>query len=210
MAVKTFHVRKKQIYLHPSRLVRMPNYTCRSPFLVCTGPGQTTLKVSFREKTLLLLADTTINLLLVEGISPILYYFVQGIGTGTKQPEPCDAVGVVNCIILVICNLPFAINSLENIVCLSVSWTNLMPPKRKTPFHQAQLISYDLKICERDASTKVVVSVACQFGVHFGREEKVGAKRKATTHIQCCRSPFRADVYSRHMLAQHSVHWQQP
>ena len=83
-----------------------------------------------------------------------------------------------------------------------------MPPKRKTPFKNAHLSAYGLKICERDPSTKAVVSVSCRFCVHFGREEKVGAKRKPTSNVQYFRQPFRADVYQRHMKAQHSQRWE--
>ena len=89
-----------------------------------------------------------------------------------------------------------------------MGWKYLMPPKRTTPFKESHAIEYGLKVCERDASTSVVVSVSCQFCVHFGREAKIGAKRKATTNVQYFRSPFRADMYSRHMAAQHSVHWE--
>ena len=63
-------------------------------------------------------------------------------------------------------------------------------------------------MCERDASTMTVVSVSCQFCLHFGREEKIGAKRKVTANITYFRRPFRADTYSRHLLSQHSTHWQ--
>ena len=83
-----------------------------------------------------------------------------------------------------------------------------MAPKRVTAFNEGHVLAYGLTVCERDASTMTVVSVSCQFCLHFGREEKIGAKRKATANITYFRRPFRADTYSRHMLSQHSTHWQ--
>ena len=50
-----------------------------------------------------------------------------------------------------------------------------MPPKRTTPFNESHVLAYGLKVCERDASTKEVVSVSCRFCVHVGREAKIGA-----------------------------------
>jgi hypothetical protein len=44
--------------------------------------------------------------------------------------------------------------------------------------------------------------------VHFGREEKIDAKRKATTNIQYFRCPFRADVFARHLQSQHRSTWE--
>ena len=92
--------------------------------------------------------------------------------------------------------------------CL-VHITQTMPPKKRiTPFNQEHVIAYGLKVCERDPTTKQIVSVSCRFCVHFGREEKVGAKRKATTNIQYFRCPFRADVYTKHLVSQHSSNWE--
>ena len=82
-----------------------------------------------------------------------------------------------------------------------------MAPKRTTLFNESRVIAFGLTVCERDASTKAVVSVSCRFCLHFGRDVKIGAKRKATANIQYFRRPFRADTYSRHMDSQHSVHW---
>jgi hypothetical protein len=84
-----------------------------------------------------------------------------------------------------------------------------MPPKKRTtPFNEDHVVAYGLKICERAPTTKQVLSVSCQFCVHFGREEKVGAKRKATTNVHYFRCPFRVDVFKSHMLSQHSVNWE--
>jgi hypothetical protein len=44
--------------------------------------------------------------------------------------------------------------------------------------------------------------------MHFGGEEKVGAKREATTNIQHFRFPLRPDAYTRHMMSQLRVNWE--
>ena len=58
-----------------------------------------------------------------------------------------------------------------------------MPPQRKTPINNVHIIAFGLKVCERDPSTKFVVSIMFLFCVYFGLEEKVGAKWKATSNI---------------------------
>ena len=70
-------------------------------------------------------------------------------------------------------------------------------------------MDFGLKIVERDPSTKVVVSVSCLFCVHFGREEKVGAKRRKTTNVQYFKKPFRVDAYKQHMIHQHPERWKE-
>ena len=49
---------------------------------------------------------------------------------------------------------------------------------RKTLYNRTHDLEYGLKVAERDPVSTEVVSVCCQFCVFFGREEKVGAKRK--------------------------------
>ena len=83
-----------------------------------------------------------------------------------------------------------------------------MPPQRKTPINYAHIIALGLKICEGDTCTKVVVSVTCLFCVHFGREDKVGAKRKATSNIQSFKHLFRAYFYQKHMKTHHPQNWE--
>lgn len=83
-----------------------------------------------------------------------------------------------------------------------------MSKKRTTPFNEAHTLVYGLRPCERDTATSAVVSVACQFCVHFGREQKLGAKRKATANIQYFKRPFRVDMYAKHMKAQHAQQWE--
>ena len=61
--------------------------------------------------------------------------------------------------------------------CLS---SIVMGPKRHVqPFCMAHEAEFGVKVTSQDASTSVVTSVVCRFCVAFGREEKVGLKRKS-------------------------------
>lgn len=79
--------------------------------------------------------------------------------------------------------------------------------KRNTPFQPSHGLSYGLRPVSHDEQTNVVVSVACRFCEKFGREEKVGAKRRATRHIKHFKQPFRTENYSQHHLGQHPTRW---
>ena len=83
-----------------------------------------------------------------------------------------------------------------------------MSMQRKTLFNPSHSVDFGLKVCERDPISKEVVSVVCLFCIHFGREEKIGAKRKPTTNATYFKKPFRVDVYTRHFNQQHPTHWQ--
>ena len=82
-----------------------------------------------------------------------------------------------------------------------------MPPRKKAKkapaFNPMYAQKYGLRISSRDPSTKKVVSVECRFCVAFGRECKVGAKRKVTNNIHIFTS-FRADQMKAHMEGQHA------
>ena len=54
-----------------------------------------------------------------------------------------------------------------------------------------------------------VVSVSCSFCVNFGREEKPGAKHKATANVMYFKKPFITDSYKQHLEDQHPEHWKQ-
>ena len=58
-------------------------------------------------------------------------------------------------------------------------------------------------------TTSVVISVQCQFCVVFGREEKVGAKRKAMNHAKFFKTPFCAEHYRQHHEGQHRSRWEE-
>ena len=60
-----------------------------------------------------------------------------------------------------------------------------------------------------DPQSAEVVSVSCSFCVNFGREEKPGAKCKATANMMYFKKPFRTDAYKQHLEDQHPEHWKQ-
>lgn len=79
--------------------------------------------------------------------------------------------------------------------------------KRNTPFQPGHGLFYGLRPVTRDSETNAVTSVACRFCEKFGREEKVGAKRRATQRIKHFRQPFRTENYHQHHLGQHRIRW---
>ena len=50
---------------------------------------------------------------------------------------------------------------------------------RKQPFKNAHEFEFGLVVATRDPKTSAVSSAACQFCIAFGREQKVGQKRKS-------------------------------
>lgn len=79
--------------------------------------------------------------------------------------------------------------------------------KRNTPFQPGHSLFYALRPVSRDPESNVVTSVACRFCEKFGREEKVGAKRRATQHVKHFKQPFRTENYHQHHLGQHPARW---
>ena len=67
--------------------------------------------------------------------------------------------------------------------------------KRQTPFKSFHLKEYGLVIVECTPQSAEVVSVPCSFCVNFGREEKPGAKSKATANVMYFKKPFSTDSY---------------
>ena len=84
-----------------------------------------------------------------------------------------------------------------------------MSSKRQTPFQLSHQLEYGLKMVEKAPSSSEIVSVSCRFCISFGREEKIGSKRKATTNVMYFKKPFRSDSYRRHMETQHPERWKQ-
>jgi hypothetical protein len=85
-----------------------------------------------------------------------------------------------------------------------------MPPKmmskKSLKFQAKHEEKFGLKITARDPESGLVSSCVCRFCIVFGREEKVGAKRKATSrakHFDC----FRTDNYLQHLQQQHPLKW---
>jgi len=54
-----------------------------------------------------------------------------------------------------------------------------------------------------ESNTLVVIACECLFCVYFGRECKVGFKRKANSYIKNFKIPFRTDNYTQDYTLQH-------
>ena len=81
--------------------------------------------------------------------------------------------------------------------------------KRQTPFKSVHVKEYGLVIVECTPQSPEVESVSSPFCVNFGREEKPGAKCKATANVMYFKKPFKTDSYKRHVEDQHPEHWKQ-
>ena len=77
---------------------------------------------------------------------------------------------------------------------------------KRSVFNKKHLDVYGLKVAGRNALTGAIESLSCRFCKTFGREEKVGAKRKATEHVKHF-TVFRTDCYTQHLELQHGPLW---
>ncbi len=68
-------------------------------------------------------------------------------------------------------------------------------------------VRYGLKVAHRDPKSSKVIGLQCRFCIAFGREEKVGSKRKAATTVQGWNHPFRYDNIENHLCNQYSGQW---
>ncbi len=68
-------------------------------------------------------------------------------------------------------------------------------------------VRYGLKVAYRDPKSSKVTGLQCRFCIAFGREEKVGSKRKAATTVQGWSHPFRSDNIENHLHNQHFGQW---
>ena len=88
-----------------------------------------------------------------------------------------------------------------------------MATKRATPFQRAHALQYAVRVTQRSTSNEsnasVVIACECLFCVYFGRESKIGSKRKATSYVKYFKKPFRADNYTQHHTLQHPEKWKQ-
>ena len=81
------------------------------------------------------------------------------------------------------------------------------PRRRVQPFRMDHEAEFGVKVTSRYASTLAVTSVVCRFCVAFGREEKVGLKRKNFATKKCFKAPFRPVLYCQHHELQHPSMW---
>ncbi|CAK9198980.1 unnamed protein product [Sphagnum troendelagicum] len=68
-------------------------------------------------------------------------------------------------------------------------------------------VHYGLKVAYHDPKSSKVIGLQCRFCIAFGREEKVGLKRKTATIVQRWSHPFRYDNIENHLCNQHSGQW---
>ena len=87
-----------------------------------------------------------------------------------------------------------------------------MPPRRKAKkspaFNKMYAQKYSLRISSQYPSTKKVVLVEFCFCVAFGRECKVGEKRKVTNNIHLFTSFWEVQMKA-HMEGQHAEKWRE-
>jgi hypothetical protein len=66
---------------------------------------------------------------------------------------------------------------------------------------------YGVKVALCDAATGKVTGLQCRFCIAFGREEKVGSKRKPASTVQGWNAPFRYENFEKHLRDQHPSQW---
>ena len=82
-----------------------------------------------------------------------------------------------------------------------------MATKRSSAYVKGNDVRYGLKIAHHHPLTGNVIGLQCRFCIVFGREEKVGSKRKPSTTVQGWNAPFRYDNIENHVNAQHPSQW---
>ncbi len=82
-----------------------------------------------------------------------------------------------------------------------------MSGKRSSGYVKDNDVRYGLKVAHRDPKSSKVIGLQCRFCIAFGREEKVGSKRKAATTVQGWSHPFRYDNIENHLCNQHFGQW---
>ena len=73
-------------------------------------------------------------------------------------------------------------------------------------FPNAHKLRVGLKVTGVNPDTNEVTSCACRFCLAFGREAKVGAKRKPTDRVKYFER-FRTDNYVQHLKLEHPRKW---
>ncbi len=82
-----------------------------------------------------------------------------------------------------------------------------MSGKRSSGYVKDNDIYYGLKVAYCDPKSSKVTGLECRFCIAFGREEKVGSKRKVATTVQGWSHPFHYDNIENHLHNQHSDQW---
>ncbi|CAK9869333.1 unnamed protein product [Sphagnum jensenii] len=82
-----------------------------------------------------------------------------------------------------------------------------MSEKRSSGYVKDNDVRYGLKVVHHDPKSSKVIRLQCHFCIAFGREEKVGSKRKAVTTVQGWSHPFHYDNIENHLRNQHSGQW---
>jgi hypothetical protein len=82
-----------------------------------------------------------------------------------------------------------------------------MATKRSSAYVKGNDVRYGLKIAHRHPLTGKMIGLQYRFCIVFGREEKVGSKRKPSTTVQGWNAPFRYDNIENHVNAQHPSQW---
>jgi hypothetical protein len=70
--------------------------------------------------------------------------------------------------------------------------------KRSSEYVKANDNRFGLRVSSKAPNCNNVNSLQCRFYIAFGREEKVGAKRKLSTDVQGWIRPFRYDNIENH------------
>src|SRR5213078_4432850 len=83
--------------------------------------------------------------------------------------------------------------------------------KRKGLFQDSYTFDYALKVTERHAHTRQVLSVRCLFCIYVGHEQKPSEAyvRQPTINPKDFQPPFRIKLFRKHHEGQHSSVWRQ-
>ncbi|KAG7395565.1 hypothetical protein PHYBOEH_003617 [Phytophthora boehmeriae] len=82
-----------------------------------------------------------------------------------------------------------------------------MVAKRRAPFKDKYVVELGLRVGDRDASSNDVLTAVCMFCEMFGREDKVGGKRRSMDKVAVFKPPFRKDAIRQHHTGQHPMRW---
>ena len=70
------------------------------------------------------------------------------------------------------------------------------------------LTTYGLEIAERDKKTKKVTKIKCRFCIFFGREGKIGSKRKQSKQIKTF-TKYKPFLFRQHIARCHPLKFEE-